>query len=103
MRQYPIRHDVKACIYKSSKSYGAKNTSEETIYVGSGKNNSHTLAKVCTTKRFKSNYKNFGSYVVFRISVDNIVLKEMIFSYIDGKTGDLLNEESYITGVINAE
>lgn len=61
---YPIWNDVTACIYKSSKSYGAKDTSEASVKVGTSANNSKLLVRHCTTRRKK------GDYVVFTFYVD---------------------------------
>jgi hypothetical protein len=40
-RNYPIWHNVEACIYQSTKSYGAQDTSKDEILVGSSAKNSH--------------------------------------------------------------
>ena len=40
-RQYPIWNKVTACIYKSSKSYGVKNTGEVEVRIGTSRSNSH--------------------------------------------------------------
>lgn len=61
---YPIWNDVEACIYKSSKSYGAKDTSEATVRVGTSAKNSEVLVTHCTTKRIE------GDYTVFKFGVD---------------------------------
>lgn len=50
MRNYPIWNDVTACIYKSSKSFGAKKKSQQKVLVGTSKNNSHQLASITTEK-----------------------------------------------------
>ena len=71
-RHYPIWTEVTACNYKSSKSFGSKDTSEQNIYVGTGKNNSNHLAKLVTTRRV------IGDNTHFKISIDNIIIKEMI-------------------------
>ena len=76
-RSYPIWIDVQACIYQSSKSYGAKDTNSQTIYVGTNKKNSHELARICTTRR------EIDGEIVFKFSVDGEVLKTMKF---DAKT-----------------
>ena len=56
---YPIWNDVKACIYKSSKSYGAKDTSEVNVRVGTSASNSEHLVSHYTTRREQ------GAYTVF--------------------------------------
>lgn len=62
-----------ACHYNSKKSYGGKENSKDTILVGSSNKNSVRLAEVLTTKRV------IDGKVIFKISVDGIVLKEAIF------------------------
>jgi hypothetical protein len=81
MKHYPIWIDVNACIYKSSKSYGAKDTNEQTIYVGTSRSNSHELVRIVTTKREK------GNYIVFKFSVDDNVIKT---KYMDKKTKEIV-------------
>jgi len=71
MRSYPIWHDITACNYKSSKSYGSKNTAQTKVYVGTSANNSNLLATVITTKRV------VGDITFFRLSVDNVIIKEL--------------------------
>ena len=71
-RHYPIWTEVTACNYKSSKSFGSKDTSEQNIYVGTSANNSNHLAKLVTTRRV------IGDNTHFKISIDNIIIKEMI-------------------------
>ena len=71
MKSYPIWTKVTACNYKSSKSFGSKETSQQKIYVGTSKKNSHQIAEIVTTKRIKNDV------VVFSFSVDGNVLKEI--------------------------
>ena len=59
-RSYPIWNNVTACIYKSSKSFGARDTSETDIYVGTSRHNSEHLVSHVTTRR------EVGEYTVFR-------------------------------------
>lgn len=61
---YPIWNEVEACIYKSSKSYGARETSECIVHVGTSASNSEFLVQHVTTRR------EDGAYVVFRFGVD---------------------------------
>ena len=64
-RAYPIWNDVDACIYKGGKSYGAHDTSEATVFVGTSKNNSEQLARTVTTRR------PYGpAHTVFKFGVD---------------------------------
>lgn len=61
---YPIWNDVTSCIYKSSKSYGARDTSETEVRVGTSAKNSEPLVRHVTTRR------QDGEYTVFRFGVD---------------------------------
>tara|TARA_R100000005_G_C4992093_1_gene199337 strand:- start:515 stop:775 length:261 start_codon:yes stop_codon:yes gene_type:complete len=72
MKHYPIWTEVTACNYKSSKSFGSIDTSEQNIYVGTSAKNSNHLAKLVTTRRV------IGDNTHFKISIDNIIMKEMI-------------------------
>jgi len=63
-RAYPIWNEVEACIYKSSKSYGARDTSECIVKVGTSKSNSELLVRHTTTRR------TIGDYTVFRFGID---------------------------------
>lgn len=78
---YPIWVDVTSCIYNSSKSYGIRDTGQQTIRVGSSSKNSIVLADICITKRFVEDKW------VFRYSVDNIVIKEAWFEDNNGRPG----------------
>jgi len=89
MKSYPIWHNVTACNYKSSKSWGSIDTSEESILVGSSKNNSHQLVSIVTTRRFYKCNKH-GDVCVFRFSVDGKIIKSLIFEDNNGKAGKLL-------------
>ncbi len=102
MQQYPIYNRVEACIYKSNKSYGAKDTSSSNIFVGSSAKNSHLLAEPCTTKRFIFSKKYNQAVVSFRFYVDGICLKEMIFEDKDntGVAGALLESNSILGGIV---
>jgi hypothetical protein len=87
----PIWHDVTACIYQGNKSYGAKETSESKVLVGSSAKNSHQLAHLITTRRFET-HPDYGNICVFRFSVDGFVLKELIFENNQGKAGKLITK-----------
>ncbi len=80
-RVYPIWTKVEACIYKSDKSFGAKDTSSQEIFVGTSAKNSHEIAQICTTRREVDNE------IIFKFSVDNEILKEIRF---DKKTKKLV-------------
>ena len=79
MKSYPIWHEVSACHYQSSKSYGGMRNSIDKISVGNGVRNSVEMATTCTTKReYFSNTYNIN-VVEFRFSVDDIFIKKIIF------------------------
>jgi len=81
----PIWIDVEACIYQSSKSFGAKDTSKQTIYVGSSAKNSHEFAEIIVTRRIDDE-----GNVVFKLSVDGKILKEAKFENNKGRAGNLI-------------
>jgi hypothetical protein len=86
MRSYPIWNNITACCYQSGKSYGVKETGENNICVGSSANNSHDFLQTLITKR-KRFYKD-ELCIVFSFSVDNVIVKKMIFTDNNGKAGD---------------
>ena len=91
---YPIWNDVEACIYNSNKSFGAKQDSKIKTYVGSSASNSELLVETRITKSEKDEYKKFKDVIVFRFSVDGIILKEKIFKNNKGRAGKLLKSTS---------
>ena len=95
-RQYPIWVNVEACIYQSGKSYGAKDTNEQTILVGSSSSNSHELAKIVNYKREHEEYKGHKNVIVFKTKIDGVTVKEMIFKDNKGKAGELLETISHL-------
>jgi hypothetical protein len=70
MRSYPIWNEVEACIYQSSKSYGAKQTSNVNVKVGTSACNSHDFVSHRTTCRDLEDGKK-----EFRFYVDNKLVK----------------------------
>lgn len=84
-RSYPIWNDVENCSYESSKSYGNKDTGVVNVYVGSSSRNSHFFLKHTVTKR-GGTYKGQAVFF-FKFSVDNVIVKEMIFEDKLGKVG----------------
>lgn len=84
---YPIWVDVTACIYSGGKkSYGVKSTGEQTIYVGSSRKHSHEFLSTTVTKREASD--EIGNpIIIFKYSVDGVVLKEAHFEDDNGKAG----------------
>jgi|TARA_R100001594_G_scaffold46901_2_gene79900 hypothetical protein len=73
MRQYPIWNIITACIYKSPKSYGVKETGEVEVRVGTSSSNSHQFLKHCTTHRLLDNGDR-----EYRFYVDGVVLKSAV-------------------------
>ena len=95
-RSYPIWVDVEACIYQSSKSYGARDTNTQTILVGSSRKNSHELCKIVNYKRTYEEYHGHKNVVVFKTKIDGITVKEIIFSDNKGKAGEKLEVISHL-------
>ena len=58
-RSYPIWNEVTACIYSSSKSYGAKNESNAKVLVGTSGSNSELLVRHRTTRTESGDYTIF--------------------------------------------
>ena len=88
-RSYPIWNEVSACIYKSGKSYGARDTSETTIKIGTSASNSHILAQHVTTRREE------GEYTIFRFGVsigDNGQLTTLATRYMRTKSREMMPE-----------
>lgn len=92
-RQYPIWIDVQACVYGSNKSYGAKDTNEQKILVGSSRTNSHELSTIINYKK-RYHHEKYGSVISFRTKVDGIILNEMIFEDNNGVAGKLLKKRT---------
>jgi len=63
-RAYPIWNEVTACIYKGGKSYGARDTSEVAVKVGTSKSNSELLVRHVTTRR------ELDGFAIFNFGVD---------------------------------
>ena len=80
MASYNIWVEVKACIYKSNKSYGARNTNKENIYVGTSAKHSDFFYERKTTKRELCEYRGFKDVLVFRAFHNNILVDEMVIS-----------------------
>jgi hypothetical protein len=91
MNQYPIWVDVEACIYKTSKSYGAKNTNHEKVLVGTSSKNSHHLCTRSVTRKELSEYRGFTDVLVFRSFHDGLLLKELVLSV---KTKEVLESRT---------
>jgi hypothetical protein len=95
---WPIWVDVQACTYKSSKSYGARDTNAQTIYVGSSAKNSHQFVGITNYKRAHEEYKGHKDVIVFKCKIDGITVKEMIFKSNRGRAGELLETVSRLKG-----
>ena len=79
MRQYPIWLDISSCVYSAAKSYGIKKHGEQTIYVGSGKKNSHKFADIeltCKERQVENFKPKFREFV---LKVDGEVVKRMTY------------------------
>ena len=73
MRSYTIWNQVEACIYASSKSYGAKQQSNVSVKVGTSARNSHDFLTHRTTCRdLEDGSKEFRFYV------DNKLIKRAV-------------------------
>ena len=97
-KAYPIWNEVKNCTYQGNKSYGNKETGEVNIYVGSSAKNSEHFLKTLITKR-DGTWKG-KQVVVFKFSVDDVVLKYMIFEMKkDGTTGKLLKKATKLKSI----
>lgn len=70
MASYPIWNNVAACIYKSGKSWGAREQSEVDVVVGTSPQNSHSFVSHKTTHR-----KHKDGSQEFRFYVDGEVVK----------------------------
>jgi hypothetical protein len=97
-RSKAIWHQVTACNYQSSKSYGNLNTSDETIYVGSSASNSYEHCQIVTTKR-EITHKKHGDCIVFKTSVDDVILKETLFKNNKGRAGEYIGQRTKLNSV----
>ena len=71
---YPIYNEVEACIYGSSKNWGAKDTCNVNVKVGSSATYSNHFVNHTTTKReIKKNLFEFRFYV------DKQIIKRALF------------------------
>lgn len=82
-RSYPIWNQVEACIYKSPKHFGAKDTSQTQVFVGTSKSNSELLVTHTTTRRIE------GDFTIFKFGVNEKVL---FTKYMNTKTHEWFNE-----------
>ena len=96
-RQWSIWNDVTACKYNSNKSFGFDATGDVKTYVGSSSKNSELLVKTLVTKR--QAYLGDKSVIVFRFSVDDVVVKIAIFEDNRGKAGKHISTHSAMENV----
>ena len=73
MRSYPIWNEIQACIYKSSKSYGAKERNEVSVKVGTSASNSHNFVNHRTTHKIHEDGTK-----EFRFFVDDKLIKRAV-------------------------
>lgn len=73
MASYPIWNFVNACIYKSSKSWGARRRASVSVYVGSSASNSHEFVHHATTHREHANGDR-----EYRFFIDGVCVKRAI-------------------------
>ena len=91
MRQYRIWNNIQSCLYASkggrtgNKSYGVKDHSTISMYVGTSSRNSHLFADVKQTVRELPN-----GDLSFRLCVDDQVIKEGIVSKKDKELRQIL-------------
>lgn len=94
-RHYPIWNVVSACIYKSRKDYGARDTSECTVRVGTSKKNSEVLATHCTTRR-----PHGDDWTVFTFGVDTGTgLEVLTRKYMHNKTHEWRSTDPLAPGM----
>lgn len=88
-QSYPIWNDVTACIYKSNRSWGARDVSNVTVNVGSSASNSTVLCSHQTTRKkvFSKNLDQW--FYVFKFYVNNVCLVAAIFYEEKGRPGKL--------------
>ena len=73
MKSYPIWNNIKACIYKSDKSYGVKETGDVEIRVGTSASNSHLFLRHSTTHRILENGDR-----EYRFYIDGVCIRKAV-------------------------
>jgi len=86
MRQYPIWVKILNHIYKSDKSYGVKDYSKQTVYVGTSKANSRHFVDI-ELRRFEEKY--LTKFILF---IDGKIMKEMIM---DNKSKKMIQKNKF--------
>lgn len=73
MRHYPIWNEVQACIYKTTKNWGARNRSRVDVKVGTSKSNSHHFVSHQTVR-----HEHEDGSQTFEFYVDGRLIKRML-------------------------
>lgn len=85
MRSYPIWNAVQACIYKSNRSWGAKEDCVVDVLVGTSSRNSIPLVKHTTTHRVLANGDKSFRFYIDDVCVRQATLakgsKELVVTY----------------------
>tara|TARA_R110002020_G_scaffold216326_1_gene423798 strand:+ start:1672 stop:2172 length:501 start_codon:yes stop_codon:yes gene_type:complete len=76
MKSYPVWNKVTACIYKSDKSYGIKETGEVEVLVGTSASNSHHFLNHKTTHRVHENGDREYRFYVNDCLIQSATLKK---------------------------
>jgi hypothetical protein len=98
MSKYPIWNNVTACIYKSSKSFGVKDTGEVEVLIGSSVKNSHPFLTTLITQKNKET--KFGYCKVFTYSIDDVIIKKAYFNLdAKGNANELLKIETKLNKI----
>jgi len=99
---YPIWHEVTACNYNSSKSYGSKDQASTVISVGSSKSNSNRFISHETTR--EAYWSGDVRLVRFQFWVCGALIKECIFKAGRNDTPEELISEkcAYVGRVIHS-
>lgn len=75
-RSYPIWNAVTACIYASSKSWGAKKCASVNVLVGTSASNSHKFVSHATTHRLHDNGDREFRFYVDETEVKRAILRK---------------------------
>jgi hypothetical protein len=84
-KAYPIWNKVQACIYKASKSWGARADCVVKVLVGTSSSNSHEFVRHTTTHRVLANGDKSFRFYVDHVCVRQATLakgsKELVVTY----------------------
>ena len=102
-RSYPIWHEITACNYNSSKSYGSKDQASTVVSVGSSSSNSHRFASHETLRHVYDT--DGGRVVAFQFFACGALIKECIFKAERNDTPEELISEkcAYVGRVIHSQ